>query len=392
MQNNNLLFARSMYPLVGKEKRLAAGNWVGMLNHSLEAPDKPNMARSLAYGWFRNPGNETSVHAIADQTEVVQTFDFDYQVWGCGNGNAYTLQTEHVGYAAWTAAQWRTKTMQQVIDNSAKHQAWYWYNRAMKQLGIDYYPEWLKLPEIQARSKSGLLTHNDARLVWGGTTHTDPGPNFPYKELRDKIHYYLDQMTNKTPIEIGKNPATYKVVKGDTLSAIAFKFDATWQTLAKINSLADPNKINIGQVIKLQDNAPAPKPPTSTSKPTSTTSKPAPVRSPHHGLAWPGPSLKFGPNDHFGNINRDRYSHGGFNANERPWIKAIQQQLIFGGFVPGVTNVNSSWADGIFDVRGDSKTGPTTEAVIRFQRKMRPHSTNLWGQVWADDWHTLFSL
>ena len=49
--------------------------------------------------------------------------------------------------------------------------------------------------------------------------------------------------------------ATYTVKKGDTLSAIAKKYGVTYQFLAKINNIPDPNKIYVGQVIKLHEEA-----------------------------------------------------------------------------------------------------------------------------------------
>ncbi len=44
---------------------------------------------------------------------------------------------------------------------------------------------------------------------------------------------------------------TYKVVKGDTLSSIATKYNTTYQKLAKYNNIKNPNIINVGQVIKI---------------------------------------------------------------------------------------------------------------------------------------------
>jgi LysM repeat protein len=44
---------------------------------------------------------------------------------------------------------------------------------------------------------------------------------------------------------------TYTVVSGDTLSGIAARFGTTYQALAALNGIADPNKINVGQVLKL---------------------------------------------------------------------------------------------------------------------------------------------
>lgn len=52
-------------------------------------------------------------------------------------------------------------------------------------------------------------------------------------------------------------PSTYTVRAGDNLSAIAAKFGTTWQALAAINGLANPNLIHPGQVLKLSGSAPA---------------------------------------------------------------------------------------------------------------------------------------
>lgn len=55
-------------------------------------------------------------------------------------------------------------------------------------------------------------------------------------------------------------PSTYTVRSGDTLSGIAEAHGTTWETLARINNLSDPNRIYVGQVLKLVALAPAPKP------------------------------------------------------------------------------------------------------------------------------------
>ena len=44
-----------------------------------------------------------------------------------------------------------------------------------------------------------------------------------------------------------KNQKKYVVVKGDTLSGIARRYNTTWQNIAKANNLTNPNKIYIGQ-------------------------------------------------------------------------------------------------------------------------------------------------
>ena len=50
---------------------------------------------------------------------------------------------------------------------------------------------------------------------------------------------------------------TYTVRSGDTLSGIAARYGTTWQHLQQLNGLADPNRIYVGQVLKVTGSAPA---------------------------------------------------------------------------------------------------------------------------------------
>lgn len=79
----------------------------------------------------------------------------------------------------------------------------------------------------------------------------------------------------------------------------------------------------------------------------------------------------------FGDINGPNASHGGYYANERGDVAAIQgrlAQLGYGEVGP---------ADGVF--------GPKTiAAVSRWQRERYAADTTYYGQVWADDWSRLF--
>ena len=53
---------------------------------------------------------------------------------------------------------------------------------------------------------------------------------------------------------------TYTVKAGDTLSGIASKYGTTYQYLAQINGIANPNIINVGQVLKVPKQSVTPKP------------------------------------------------------------------------------------------------------------------------------------
>jgi hypothetical protein len=280
-----------------------AGKPLGVVVHCTESDNAPGSAENIAGpGWFGGPAAGTSAHKVVDQNSICEGVHRDTVAWHVGpNGNGYYLGYEFCGRAAWSAAQWNAAPQLQMIRNAAPFIA-----ADLKAFGAP--ARWLSLTQVANREK-GLLTHNDVRLALGGTTHSDPGPNFPYAFLLSEVQKYM-------------------------------------------NSVTAPTKP-----------LPAPAP------------KPAPKVIP----AW---TLSAG--NYYGLITGPAVSHGGATAGEKAAIKLIQQQLIRKGFVPGVTNPLSGWADGVFGQ-------PTADAVTRFQKKYLPKTT-LFGQVWHDDWNKLFSL
>jgi hypothetical protein len=109
--------------------------------------------------------------------------------------------------------------------------------------------------------------------------------------------------------------------------------------------------------------------------------EPKPQTGPYLRRPWP----KYMPSGHyFGLITGPKESHGGYYAAERPDIKAIQQRLIVGGYVPNVTSPNSTWADGKFGAA-------TKIAVAKWQKAKYASTTTRYGEVWSDDWKHLFT-
>lgn len=140
--------------------------------HSVESELIEYLGQELAEGWFQNSTNETSAHTISDPAVNTDMVNEAYRAWHCGNGNNTSLGDEHTGRAAWTRAQWTTDLGMKMLRISAK--------RTAKQCrDHNIRPRWLSLSQL-ADNEDGLCTHNDMRLVRGGTTHTDPGAGFPY--------------------------------------------------------------------------------------------------------------------------------------------------------------------------------------------------------------------
>jgi hypothetical protein len=86
------------------------------------------------------------------------------------------------------------------------------------------------------------------------------------------------------------------------------------------------------------------------------------------------------PKNFFGLISGPDESHGGINDAERADVTAIQHRLQALGFAPDIPG----WADGVFE-------RPTKDAVTLWQHARMP-GTEFFGDVWPDDWATLFTF
>ena len=138
-----------------------------LIMHSVEGPMQAGLAKSLAGpNWFGSTVSGTSANAIFDQTGGVEMVKPTNRAWHVGNANGWTYGTEHCGYAAFSTAQWLTADGKKMLTASAQ-----WNRQLADSLGIP----WVRLTQNDMRAgKRGLATHDDCRVVWGGTTHTDP--------------------------------------------------------------------------------------------------------------------------------------------------------------------------------------------------------------------------
>lgn len=208
---------------------------------------------------------------------------------------------------------------------------------------------------------------------WNGLTNGN-GLMVGIEAESDGVHW-TDEERDAYPrlvasilIEIGQDDkyttrhASYALPKGRKTDASGLDMDAFWRQVYAY--LAKPATVTRG-------GAPSPAP------------TPAPTPAPSTGVPalpeWPAARMPAG--HYFGLLSGPAKSHGGGNAWEKPFVQAIQRRLIAKGYVPGVKDWRSGWADGKFEQA-------TADAVARFQRAELPRTT-IFGQVWADDYRQL---
>jgi len=160
-----------------------------MVVHSGECPLRGGYAQSLTQ-WANIPeaqgGPQASWHWFADPIAIVSMVDPMLAAWHASEANPMSEGFEQAGYARFSREEWLTAEGRKSIDNLA----WILAQR-MKANGIPH--RWLTTDEVEAvtkrgnRSIKGLCVHRQI----DPETRTDPGDNYPFDVLDERIAVHL---------------------------------------------------------------------------------------------------------------------------------------------------------------------------------------------------------
>lgn len=170
--------------------------------HCTESENTPAMAEALAGpNWFGGTKAGTSSHKVVDVDSICEGVKRDRVAYHAGpGGNTWGIAYEFSGRASWTAAKWREPAQLQMLRNAAPHIADDLIAITGSRAKALAAARWLSLAQV-AQHANGLCTHNDIRLALGGTTHSDPGPNFPYAELLAYVQAELNPTTEEDDMD-----------------------------------------------------------------------------------------------------------------------------------------------------------------------------------------------
>lgn len=143
-------------------------------------------ANEASYATRRPDG--ISAHLYADGVEVIQSLDTVNRAGHAGstNGNYNAVAVEITGVNAKSRAWWIANVNWSQLGN-ALAQVCKFYGIAVRRASVS---EMKSNPKVKA-----FYSHNDMRLAWGGTTHTDPGDNFPWDVLFAAVNAALGAST-----------------------------------------------------------------------------------------------------------------------------------------------------------------------------------------------------
>lgn len=124
-------------------------------------------AAECAFARTRTDG--VGLHFASDPSTVLQGLESWYGTGHVGStvGNRYGISWEFTGFTGWSTSYW-----QDCIDRAASSMA-----LVMARWNIPH--RWLTDAQLRDGVSRGLVTHLQCSRVLGGSTHTDPGPNFP---------------------------------------------------------------------------------------------------------------------------------------------------------------------------------------------------------------------
>ncbi|MED4787478.1 N-acetylmuramoyl-L-alanine amidase [Bacillus atrophaeus] len=218
-----------------KKNMVASGKYSVKCPYSMDAQyitfhntaNDASAANEIAY-MLRN-NSSTSYHFAVDDKEVVQGIPTNRNAWHCGDGNG-TGNRKSIGVEVCYSK-----------SGGAKY-------KAAEALAIKFIAQLLK---ERGWGVDRVRRHQE----WSGKycPHRVLAEG-RWDEVKASIAAELKALGGKSATSSAPKTtgSTYTVKKGDTLSEIAQKTGVSMAKLQTYNGIKDPNKISVGQVLKLK--------------------------------------------------------------------------------------------------------------------------------------------
>lgn len=147
--------------------------------HGTVSSDNAGTARNIANWWHGSTSPKTSAHYIVDPKETIQAVGDHTIAYHCGS-NTGCIGIELCDEQTGSAARWSDADSTAILKRAATLTA---------QLCLAYGIEVRRpsIAELKSKGKHGIYGHNDSRLAFGNTTHTDPGTSFPWAKFLSMV-------------------------------------------------------------------------------------------------------------------------------------------------------------------------------------------------------------
>jgi N-acetylmuramoyl-L-alanine amidase-like protein len=151
--------------------------------HSAEIPKRPRAALTLGK-YFESTLRSVSAHICVDDVDIIRCVHDKDIAWAAPGANSDGLHIELPGFAKQTREDWLDEYGEKAIDRAA-------YVAALWSLKYGIHVQHLTDLELADKSQKGFVGHDQVSRVFKKSTHTDPGPGFPWDFLLDRVAVYL---------------------------------------------------------------------------------------------------------------------------------------------------------------------------------------------------------
>lgn len=218
--------------------------------HGAVTPDDPGTARAVAKD-FATTSVKKSAHYTVDPKEVIQSV-WDHTVaYHCGY-NEDSIAVELCDEQSGPASRWQDADSQAIMRRAAA---------LVARLCLAYDIE-IKRPtiaELKAKGPHGIYGHNDSRLAFGHTTHTDPR-DFPWDAFLAMVKLEAARLRGEPPATVAYPAPTVHItrfaeskssaVRRKEARLIVERGDAKARKAAQAYLDADRARINAAKALK----------------------------------------------------------------------------------------------------------------------------------------------
>lgn len=164
----------------------------GITLHATVSSDNPGTARAIAEWWHGPTSPKTSAHYVVDPKETIQCVGDHTVAYHCGS-NQDCIGVELCDEQTGPATRWADGDSKAILARGA-------HLVAQLCLAYDIEPRRPSVAELKEKGKHGIYGHNDSRLAFGNTTHTDPGPDFPWTSFLAQVKAEITKLKGSTTV------------------------------------------------------------------------------------------------------------------------------------------------------------------------------------------------
>jgi len=155
--------------------------------HGTVSPCVKGGARAVAH-FFATEDNKTSAHYVVDPGEIVQCVGDHAIAYHCGY-NTNSIGVELCDPQTGPGGRWTDDAHAQMLARAAL---------LVAQLCLAYGIEPVRptSADLASHGPHGIYGHNDSRLAFGNTSHSDPGADFPWPTFLAAVRQEIATIRN----------------------------------------------------------------------------------------------------------------------------------------------------------------------------------------------------